>query len=61
MQKRINEAEGRSREIEAIANATAEAIEKIKNNHYDVVLMDLLMPVMDVYEATRQIRKMKKY
>jgi len=39
-----------------IANHGAIALELFKNGHYDLILMDMQMPVMDGYEATQAIR-----
>lgn len=39
-----------------------EAIDKLENNpHIDIVLMDVMMPVMNGYEAITEIRKQDKY
>lgn len=40
-----------------VANNGEEALEKVKENDYDVILMDIQMPVMDGYTATKEIRK----
>ena len=43
-----------------VANDGATAVEMVKNNLFDVILMDIQMPIMDGYTATTEIRKFNK-
>lgn len=43
-----------------LAETGKEATEIVLLNHYDIIFMDCQMPVMDGFQATREIRKKKK-
>lgn len=44
----------------AVASNGLEALDKFKNNKYDVILMDIMMPLMDGLEATVKMREFEE-
>ncbi len=46
--------------VEVVSNGL-EAIEKASNKQYDLIIMDVEMPELNGYEATREIRKLDNY
>ncbi|TAN53635.1 MAG: PAS domain S-box protein [Methylococcaceae bacterium] len=47
--------------VVAVAENGLVALEKLKNQAFEAVLMDLQMPLMDGYATTREIRKQPRY
>jgi signal transduction histidine kinase/CheY-like chemotaxis protein len=47
----------KSKLIVDVANDGLAAVKKVKENDFDIILMDIQMPIMDGYTATKEIRK----
>ena len=45
-------------EVEEASNGE-EALNKVKQENFDIIIMDIMMPKMDGYTACREIKKIK--
>ena len=37
-----------------------EAVQKVRDNHYDLIIMDIMMPRLDGFSACKEIRKVSQ-
>jgi CheY-like chemotaxis protein len=59
--RRLVEMSLRTREVDLlIVENGQQAVDAASNNEFDLILMDLHMPVMDGFEATQAIRKFEE-
>jgi twitching motility two-component system response regulator PilG len=57
--KQLSTVLARAQIVSDIVEAGEEALERIDNNHYDIILLDVVMPGVSGYEVCRTIKRSK--